>query len=70
MLFNFYIMTRIRVTAVRYKYKNRYKNGIYIHNNKTNTFTIIDCKTLEKVVGVDFISEEQSKGNIFFNLKR
>ena len=42
--------------------------GIYIHNRKTNTFTIIN-KKLEKVTNAKyFVTCESSMGNIFIDV--
>lgn len=66
-------MKTIKVTLVHYKLKNQknYRKGIQILNRNKNTFTTIDCQTLEKVHGPYELYEslEQSAGNIFFNYK-
>lgn len=49
--------------------KDKSHNGIYIHNRKTNTFTIVN-KKLEKVTNCkSIITCECSIGNIFIDLK-
>lgn len=66
-------MASVKVTLVHYKLKNKkkYQKGIQILNRNSNTFTTIDCKTLQKVIGEYewYESLEQSAGNIFFNFK-
>lgn len=64
-------MTKVSVTGISYKTdKSRYRAGIRILNTKTNTYTIIDVKTLQKVTTpCNYITEECSIGNIYFNFK-
>ena len=48
--------------------KGKHHQGLYIHNRKTNTFTILN-KKLEKVTKVkSVITCESSMGNIFIDV--
>ena len=48
--------------------KGKHHQGLYIHNSKTNTFTILN-KKLEKVTKVkSVITYESSMGNIFIDV--
>ena len=51
-----------------YDDKGKRHHGLYIHNSKTNTFTILN-KKLEKVTGAkSLVTCERSMGNIFIDV--
>ena len=62
-------MIKMQVCACcYYDYKGKHHYGLYIHNHKTNTFTILN-KKLEKVTGVKGLATcECSMGNIFIDV--
>lgn len=69
-------MIQIKVCPVQYRIKGqkKYKKGIELLNRKTNTFRLIDCKTMQDVKcsggNLDYyVTLESSEGNILFNLK-
>lgn len=68
-------MSIIKVCPVHYRIKgtNVYKKGIQILNKRTNTFKLVDCRTLKDVpVGETdtYITLEQTYGNIIFNITK
>ena len=62
-------MTKIQVCGCYYDDdKDKRHHGLYIHNRKTNTFTILN-KKLEKVTGTkSLVTCECSMGNIFIDV--
>ena len=60
-------MVKMRVCGCYYDDdKGKRHHGLYIHNRKTNTFTIIN-KKLEKVTGVKGLALEATKD--MYNIK-
>ena len=69
-------MIQIKVCPVQYRIngQNKFRKGIQIINRKTNTFKLIDCKTMADVKATGgnldyYCTLESSEGNIIFNLK-
>ena len=62
-------MVKMRVCGCYYDDdKGKHHYGLYIHNRKTNTFTILN-KKLEKVIGVKtLVTCEYTMGNIFIDV--
>lgn len=62
-------MAKIKVCGCYYDDdKGKHHYGIYIHNRKRNTFTILN-KKLEKVTGAkSLVTCECSMGNIFIDV--
>lgn len=62
-------MVKMRVCGCYYDDdKGKRHHGLYIHNRKTNTFTILN-KKLEKVTGAkSLVTCECSMGNIFIDV--
>ena len=62
-------MAKMRVCGCYYDDdKGKRHHGLYIHNRKTNTFTIIN-KKLEKVtIATSLVTCENSMGNIFIDV--
>ena len=62
-------MTKMQVCGCYYyDDKGKCNHGLYIHNRKTNTFTILN-KKLEKVTSVkSLVTCECSMGNIFIDV--
>lgn len=62
-------MAKMKVCGCYYNdIRGKRHHGLYIHNRKTNTFTIIN-KKLEKVTNVtSLVTCENSMGNIFIDV--